>query len=147
MKPLKTLAALAAVMCAAALPAVAQQYELKSFGAATNYAAETTNSITSAKVTLTKHDLTAVEVSFNLDGSGTSAVVVKVHESLDGTNFDDTVLQSISLTASGTNTVRAIVPLNVGAVGYLGVRSLENPNASGITNLVIRAAIKPKREG
>ena len=138
---------LAGLLAVCAPDARAQQYAVATLSTTNAYAATSTNAVTDATVNLTKHDLVALEVSFKLTGSGTSAVLFNFHESLDGTAFDDTAVQALSLTAAGTTTVRAVVPVNVGAVGYLGLRSVGNPNASGITNLVIRAATKPKRQG
>jgi hypothetical protein len=138
---------LVALLALLAPAARAQQYTVTTLSTTNAYAATSTNAVTDANVNLTKHDLVALEVSFKLTGAGTSAVLFNFHESLDGTAYDDTAVQALSLTAAGTTTVRAIVPVNAGAVGYLGLRSVGNPNASGLTNLVIRAATKPKRQG
>lgn len=130
---------------AAALPASAQQYSATTQSITNWVGAASTNS-NAGTITMTKHDIAALQVVFGLMGAGTSAVVVKLYESVDGTTFDDTAVSSLSVTPAGTTTVAGVLPITSTAVGYYKV-AIENPNANAVTNLVVKLGVKPKRQG
>lgn len=127
----------------------AQQYDVLTTaysGGTNNLAAATTNSTAAKVIGLAKYDQVAIDVKFKLIGSGTSAVVLKLDEGLDGSNWVANT-RTISITAAGTSTVYFCTNYTVDSVGYLRLNVIENPNASAITNLQIRAYVKPRRSG
>lgn len=115
-------------------------------GGTNNIAAATTNTYNSV-ITLTKYDEVALQPIFQLTGAGTSAVVFRFSKSVDGTNFIADASRTISVTAAGTTVVSGISNQLVGAVGYLRLDTIENPNASAVTNLTFPAVPKPSRYG
>jgi hypothetical protein len=151
LKSLLFVAALTLLALPALVPsAQAQQYEVKTLAITNHFVTATTNTssaVTGAVYTATKHDKIGLLISFRLDGAGTDSIVFKFYESLDGTTYDDTAVSTITMTANGTNLVSSVTPLDLGAVGYLRLGYLANPSSSGITNLIIKVAEKPKRQG
>jgi hypothetical protein len=109
-------------------------------GGTNNVPAATTNS-TAIIIPVTRSTDVALQPSFKLTGSGTSAVVFKFDESLDAATWKPAVI-SVSVTASGTSTVMALSSSTIDAVGYLRLSSIENPNATAVTNLVLKYATK-----
>lgn len=132
-------------LIAAQLPAAAKQYAPTTLSWTNVVPAAATNASVGT-ITVTKHDLFALQVTFKLQGAGTTAVVAKLYESLDGTTFDDTAVSTLSITPAGTAQVSGVLPVSSTAVGYFRV-ALENPNASAVTNAVWTVATKPKRNG
>lgn len=127
----------------------AQQYDiLKTLysGGTNNIAAATTNSSEAIVIGLAKYDEVAIDVKFKLIGSGTSDVVFRLDESLDGINWLAN-RRTITVTAAGTGTVYFCTNITVNSLGYLRLNQRENPNASAVTNLQIRAYAKPRRTG
>lgn len=108
--------------------------------------ATSTNSSLNGDITVVRNDLVALQVVLALQGSGTTAITFDVHESLDGTTYDDTAVSTITVTPSGTNTVCSVVPISPGAVGYLRIKTGRNANASAITNMVWKKMFKPFRQ-
>lgn len=127
--------------------ASAQQYSPVTLTATNWVPVTSTNSSVNADITINKHDLVALQVAFALQGAGTTACTFAIHESLDGTTYDDTAVQTLSVTPAGSTTVCGVLPISPGAVGYYRLKTIGNPNASAITNLVIKYAFKPKRAG
>lgn len=135
----------AAFGLASTLPAAAQQYAATTQSITNWVGAASTNS-NAGTITVTKHDISALQVAFKLMGAGTSAVVVKLYESVDGETYDDTAVSSLSVTAAGTTTVAGVLPITSTAVGYYKI-AIENPNANAVTNAVFKLGTKPKRQG
>ena len=140
--PLLTLLGLLAVT------ASAQQYQATTIlnGGTNNVAAATTNSSVAQIIGLTRFDSAVFEVNFKLTGAGTSAVVYKIDESADGTNWV-TNTRSLSVTANGGTTVVGLTNFTVNSVGYLRWNVIEQPNANALTNHVVRVWTKPRRNG
>jgi len=129
--------------------AEAQQYDILSTlyaGGTNNLAAATTNSTAAKVIGLAKYDQVAIDIKFKLVGSGTSDVVFKLDEGLDNSNWVANK-RTIAVTANGTGTVYFCTNYTVDTTGYLRLNVVENPNASAITNLQIRAYVKPRRNG
>jgi len=136
--------ALAALAFAPDVSAQNVTYDLQSTslnGGTANQAGASTNSTYNVQITVTKATHLGVQPVFRLDGSGTSAVVCKFDESLDGSNWSASAF-SVSVTANGTNVVTGVGDFAVNSRGYIRLRTIENPNAGNITNLVLRAAAK-----
>jgi len=127
--------------------ASAQQYSPTAVTATNWVAAASTNTAVNADITVTKYDAVALQVVFALQGAGTTACTFAVHESIDGTTYDDTAVQTLSVTPAGTDTVCGVLPISPGAVGYLRLKTIGNPNANAITNLVIKRVFKPRSNG
>lgn len=127
-------------------PEARAQYVLKTaLGGTANVAASTTNT-TFATTNTTMLEVTrgldiAIQPYFKLNGTGTSPVVLKFDTSIDNTRWT-VAAQSITITANGTNEVSKVSNFTLGAVGYIRLSQIENPNASAITNLTIGYAQK-----
>jgi hypothetical protein len=84
--------------------------------------------------------------------AGTSNVVLTFALSTDGTNYatgTNSGVFYLTLGGAGAGTTAvALTNLNVGAAGYISLVSATNSFASlGITNLTVRVARKPNRNG
>jgi hypothetical protein len=128
----------------------AQQYDILATlyaGGTNNVAAATTNSTAAKVIGLAKYDEVAIDVKFKLTGgTGTDSVVFKLDEGLDNSNWLAN-RRTISVAASGTNTVYFCTNMTVNSLGYLRLNVIENSNTNAITNLQIRAYVKPRRSG
>lgn len=130
------------------LPARAQQYQLLSLMTTNNVAAATANTATSAAIGLTKLNDVAVMLKFNVMASGNSNVVFTFSRSLAGnTNWGTASTIPITVAGNGTTPVVLITNLTLGAVGYLRLEGISNANTAAITNITVRYATKPKRDG
>lgn len=136
----KFLKVFAAFAFAFAMPAFAQFDGPKTLTVPASVAAATTNT------TYASSNWTAVSVNgsklgvgltFKLQGAGTSAVVFKFDASLDGASWE-TAAYSVTATAAGTTAVTKNGNFDLGALPYVRLSSVENPNASAVTNIVIR---------
>jgi len=76
-----------------------------------------------------------------LTGSGTTPVVFIFDRSLDATNWVASSL-SFSATPAGTGHVVTITNLSIVDAGWLKLTSIQNANASAVTNLVLKYASK-----
>jgi hypothetical protein len=143
---MKKLIALLLITVAAAFGAHAQyNIDATSFtGAAiTNCAATTTNTISSpVTIPVTRANNAGLGTSFKLGGSGTSAVVLKYDASVDNVAWE-TAAFSQTITANGTNTVYSVDNIATVGYGFIRLSSIENPNASLITELKIMVGQKP----
>lgn len=111
-------------------------------GGTNNVAASTTNSYTTHAVfTAAYSSDIALQPIFKLTGSGTSAVVFVFDISLDGSNWYSSAF-TISVTAAGTSTVTKTASQSLGSQPYVRLSSIQNPNASAITNLSLVATMK-----
>ena len=79
-------------------------------------------------------------VSFQLRGAGTSAVTFSPQRSYDGNVWVD--INPFNVTASGSTLVSGTTNLTLGNYGYVRVVNIDNPNATGITNLTVRWSCK-----
>lgn len=118
------------------------QYILGSvLGGTNNVEAATTNTTFTAVIPATKGLAVAVQPQFKLTDTGTDPVVLKFDTSLDQINWT-VAAQSVTVTADGTNTVSKAANFDLGAVGYIRLSQVENPNAAAITNLTIKYSQK-----
>jgi len=154
-KLMRTIKILLAAVAAVALLALctphaaAQQYGILSQlydGGTNNIAATTTNSAVAKIIGVTKYDDLALDIKFSLTGAGTSNIVFKLDEGTDGVNWLANT-RTITMAANGTNAVYLPTNYTVNAMGYLRLNVVENPATNAITNLQIRAYVKPKRNG
>lgn len=82
----------------------------------------------------------SVQWVLRLTGAGTTAIPFVVQRSVDGANWATAF--SISLTPSGTNYVTTTTNINAQAFPYFRVYSIQNDNASAITNLAVTYGVK-----
>jgi len=140
-KLLLTLSAIALVAFLSA-PAQAQTATLST---GTNViAASGTLSPTNAVISIQKHLNLGLQASFALSGTGTGNIVLSFAKSLDGTTFETTPSVTLTIAASGTNTVSGLTNVSMGAVPKLKLVSVTNANTpSTVAGLVVKYAIKP----
>jgi hypothetical protein len=125
----------------------AQSYDVASATITSNsvvvtaIAATATNTTVRASIPATRADNLGLQASFVLAGSGTSAVVLKFDESLDGSNWESAA-HSLTVTANGTNSVVGVSTIALNGIGYLRLSSVENPNGQAINSLVIKYSQK-----
>jgi hypothetical protein len=124
-----------------------EQYGANTLSVTNVIPAASTNTAINGVITITKHDLVALQVYLELQGAGTTAITFDIHESIDGTTYDDTPVSTITVTPAGTAGVATVVPINAGAVGFLKLKTGRNANAAAITNMVWKWTPKPKRQG
>jgi hypothetical protein len=91
---------------------------------------------TAASFNVPNHATLPVQVSFKLAGSGTTAVVFKFDESIDGSVWVANAY-SISVTANGTNVVANTGKFTLDGMPYLRLQTIEQPNATALTNLTL----------
>lgn len=103
-------------------------------GGTNNVSATTTNTSFSVIIDAPRSTYVGLQPVFSLTGAGTSAVVFKFDKSLDRVHWESGGA-TVSVTANGTNVVTAASSVTLGAIGYLKLTTVENPNASAITNL------------
>lgn len=130
----------AAAMLSLALPASAQlKTETVSM---TNWVAVTTTntSIGSAVIDASRVKDVALQITCKLQGSGTTAIPFVVQRSVDGSNWADAF--TISITPAGTATKTVLTNINTQAIPYWRIYSIQNDNASAITNLVAVYTLK-----
>lgn len=137
----KIIAALGAALTFVAAHAQLSVQTTSLNGGTANVAASTTNSVTVPIITVAKANNAAIQASFKLAGSGTSAVVFTFDESVDASVWKS-ASTTLSVTANGTNSVNNILKLATEGSGYYRLSSVANPNASAITNLVLKYSYK-----
>lgn len=129
------------LLCAASAQA---QYTIQSTtlnGGTNNVAASTTATMTAPVLSFTRSTYGTVQASYVLTGAGTSAVVFTFDESLDGTTWVPST-RTLSVTASGTTAVSGLSNYLMGGSGYLRLKSVNNANATAVTNLAIKFSYK-----
>ncbi|KAB2673890.1 MAG: hypothetical protein DVB31_02925 [Verrucomicrobia bacterium] len=141
---LKTLVAAALVAFALTPPASAQvlTFGLQTVTVTNAIPATTTNSVTATAIDATRAEDVGLQISFKLTGSGTSTVVFTLSGSLDNSTY--ATLGTVSLAANGTNTVTYVGNYAVGPIPYLKLTQIANPNANGITDLVVKYGSKAR---
>lgn len=142
---MKTILALLILVIALVANTQAQQYSVSTLSTGTNViAASGTLSPASAVVTATKNDNIALQMTFALSGTGVGNVVMKTARSVDGVTYETVPSGTLTVAASGTNTVGGVLNISTAGAGYVKVVSVENANTpSTVAGLVIKAAKKP----
>lgn len=126
--------------------AQAQQYKTTSTSVTNLIAAVTTNTVNTAAFTTTKVGEVAIGVSAKLTAAGTSVTLFTFQQSVDGTTYDSPTF-TLPLTQAGTTTASASTNVNVGAYGYVRLRSIGNGDDDGVcSNIVVTYTIKPNRQ-
>lgn len=100
----------------------------------------TTTAVTSA-IPATRGSTLTIQPTLYLSGAGTTAVVISLDTSVDGSEWQSGAYR-VSITPAGATKVGTITNLSLGSVGFVRVGSIENPNANSITNLIVRYSQK-----
>jgi hypothetical protein len=145
MKSIKNMLALIAFM-ALAFTAHAQSYNQGSIlGGTANSPASTDNTTyyttNSTVIPCTKATEIALQLEHKLQGAGTSAVVARFDESVDGITWTAST-RLMTNTSAGTTLVSKTQTFTVGAVGYIRLASINNSSATAVTNLIVKYAFK-----
>jgi hypothetical protein len=149
MKTIKSavsLIAFAILALAFTVPVKAQSYNLKYIGGPTANSPASTDNTTwyttnSAVIAVTKASDVALQVDSKLQGAGTSAVIFRFAASADGASWTSSYLL-VTNTANGTTLVSSTRNLTLGGIGFLRLESINNANATAVTNLFVRYAYK-----
>ena len=143
------LALLFLVMLFGASSARAQQYTIRSLTPTNYVAAQVASNYTAyaaSKITITKYDLLALQLTGQLNGAGTSAIQAVFDASVDNTNWNPAAVV-LSVNANGTTAVVINTNLSLQAVGYYRLNYVTNASANACTNLQVLYALKPSRTG
>jgi hypothetical protein len=143
-------------LLAFALVAPAQQYTVSSVGTntatailngTTNHVVNATTNALGYPITCTKFGDVGIQVVFKLTASGTTAVIFKFSESLDGVNYVANTARTLSVTPAGTAVVTGLTNQVLNGIGYLRLDTIENANSTDVTNLSVMLVTKPSRFG
>lgn len=106
-----------------------------------------TNTVTTTPglVNLARYDAFSLQFNFALTGAGTTAVVLPLSQSVDGTNFWP--LANLSVTAAGTATVTGGTNFSGWNPGYLLCGNITNANGTIMTNVSVQVGTKGTRAG
>ena len=126
--------------------AQAQQYSTTSVSVTNLIAAVSTNTVDTGAFTATKYGEVVVQVSAKLTAAGTTVTLFTIQKGVDGTTYDGPT-ETISLTQAGTTTASVSSNVNMGAYGYLRIKSIGNGDDDGVcSNIVVRYTVKPNRQ-
>jgi len=145
-KSLLSMIAFAALLLTAPV-AQAQSYNLTTagFAATFNIAGASTNTTVSATngsaITIRGGVFLAIQPTFKLTEAGTSTVVLKFDESVDGSTWK-IASRSISVAANGTTTVGTVLNITDACANFFRLSQIENPNTGALTNIVLKYAYK-----
>lgn len=132
------------VLLALTMSATAQSYSINTTtltGGTNNVALTSTNSAVGIVIPVVRANNVAITANFKLTGAGTTAVVFRLDESVDGATWESSAY-SLSVTPAGTSTVVGVGNIAVNGIGYLRLQTIENPNATSVTNLVFKYGFK-----
>ena len=125
----------------------AQQYKTDTVAITNTVAAATTTTVSTATYVVTKTDEVAVTGQLKLTAAGTGTATLVFETSPDGTTYNGPT-HTINITCAGTVTASTTSNLNVGALGYIRLKSIGNPDDDGVvTNVAIKYTTKPERRG
>lgn len=135
-----------------ALGAHAQQYATTTHTLTNTVAAFTTNAaVSGAQIlafTATKYQDVNVTIKTELTAAGTTVSDFKFVRSVDGANFETTPSIVMSIANAGTTSVIVSSNINLGAAGFLKLKTITNGDDDGVeTNIVVKYTVKPARFG
>jgi hypothetical protein len=125
--------------------ASAQQYGTTSVSVTNLIAAVSTNTVDTGAFTATKYGEVVVRVSAKLTAAGTTVTLFTIQKGVDGTTYDGPT-EVLSLTQAGTTTASVSSNVNMGAYGYVRIKSIGNGDDDGVcSNIVVSYTVKPTR--
>lgn len=129
-----------------AVNAPAQVARVWNINSTNSVAAESTNAINTAALSLAQATTLGVEIYGRLSTTNNDspcAAVVTLETSVSGTNWTANVAR-LTFNLTGTNGGAAVSSTTLGGVPFVRIGSFENSATNGITNIVIWTY--PKRE-
>lgn len=78
-----------------------------------------------------------LQTTLKLTGAGTTAIVLKFDSSVDRVKWA-TGTHSVTITPAGTSEVTDVENVTIGAIPYLRLSSVENPNSATATNVAVK---------
>lgn len=150
--PMKALKSIVSMIAIAAFMLIApatqaQSYNLSTCGFAStfNIAGASTNTTVAAtngsSITIKGTAILAIQPTFKLTEAGTSTVVFKFDESVDGSTWK-IASRSVSVAATGTTTVGTVLNITDACANFFRLSQIENPNTGALTNIVVKYAYK-----
>lgn len=135
-------------MASIAIPAFGQSYvnESATTTLPTTYsvAAATTNTTIASSnivIAVTRARYVTLQPVLELNGAGTTAVVLLFDESTDGTNWEPSA-HSVSVTPAGTASKTTVQNVQLEGIGFLRLAEIRNPNSAAVTNLNVKYSFK-----
>jgi len=102
-----------------------------------------TTTVTNQVMDVTKSQVVALYAKFNMSDTTTSNVVYIVQRSIDGASWETHEPFTWTIPSVNTTDVLAVTNINVGACGWLKLKSIQNTHASIVcTNKVFGYAVK-----
>lgn len=146
--------AIAAVGLALAVPVKAQVLGTNlSIGTLTNVpASTTTNAPSTSIVTARNYDEVGIKVMFKLsagDAATTRGIFTFARETFGTNDYDTSPLQQmvLAVTNNGTSFAHGSTNFYIGAFEKLRLVSVQNASTNTMTNVIVRAVYKGRREG
>jgi hypothetical protein len=104
----------------------------------------TTTANLGAVIDLTRYKDVGLQMTYKLNGAGTTACTFNWARSADGTNFNTTAPISFAFAPNGTTFVSTNANVTVGALPYIKLLSIVAANNSAdMTNITVIAVTKP----
>ncbi len=112
----------------------------------TNFVAATsTNTGYAIPITVTRAGNVSIQPILKLQGAGTSVVVMRVDRSVDGNTWE-AAAHSLSVTMAGTAVATSVTQIACNGTAFYRISSIENPNATALTNILVKYSFKPGLE-
>jgi hypothetical protein len=108
-----------------------------------------TMTTTAPVITLTKYEDVAINVRVTLDSTGTGTQTYTWYKSLDGSTYDTVASYTLAVTPGGTGGtfVQVSTNINMGAVGYIRLGSVQNAQSGQYATNNISYSLKKRRNG
>jgi len=109
----------------------------------TNVVAAATTNSPNLVLQVPDSEYIGLHFGFASDATNDTTIRIVLKESLDGTTYATGESHTLSVAANGTTAVNVVTNINVGAIRYLKLTSIENANgASALTNVVFSYGFK-----
>lgn len=140
---------LSSLLALCAIAATAQQYTASTISCTNNVPNNTTTTANlGSAIGATKYDEVAVQITYALNGAGTTACTFNFLTSVDGETYNTTAPHAITFVPAGATAVSTNLNITLGSKGYIKLGSIVAANNSAaMTNIVVKYAFKPKRNG
>lgn len=141
----RLLAPLLAVVAVAFVPLSAQAQSATDdgvlpFASNASFAATSTNATWASSnyvAAPVRSSAITLQTTLKLTGAGTTAIVLKFDSSVDRVKWM-TGTHSVTITPAGTSEVTDVENVTIGAIPFLRLSSVENPNSAAATNITVK---------